>query len=84
MCTPDLDKEHDLVDPESIPWNWPDHLDNTVHTINNHVLPALNASPQEILFGMTLHPDSNTKPPLSPQPLTSKDLDTHFTLADTF
>ena len=84
MCAPDLDEEHDLVDPESIPWNWPDHLDNAVRAINDRVLPALNASPREILFGMALRPDSNTEPPLSPQPLTSKDLDTHFTLADTF
>ena len=83
MCAPDLNEDDDVVDANSIPWNWPDHLDEAVRAINDRIIPTLNASPREILFGMALHPDSNTKPPITPQPLTTRDLDTHFTLADT-
>ena len=54
ICTPDLDKEPGQVNPNYIPWNWPEHLDEAVHTINNHIIPSLNASPREILFGMPL------------------------------
>ena len=83
MCAPDLDEDDDVVDANSIPWNWPDHLDEAVRAINDRIIPTLNASPREILFGMALHPDSNTEPPITPQPLTTRDLDTHFTLANT-
>lgn len=84
ICNPNLDEEPGEVDPKSIPWNWPDHLDEAVRAINDRIIPSLNASPREILFGMPLRPDSSTEPPSTPQPLSSKDLDTHFTLADTF
>ena len=84
ICTPDLDEEPGQVNPNSIPWNWPEHLDEAVHAINDCIIPSLNASPREILFGMPLRPDSSTEPPSSPQPLSSKDLDTHFTLSDAF
>ena len=83
ICAPDLDEEPGQVDPNSIPWNWPEHLDEAVRAINC-IIPSLNASPREILFGMPLRPDSSMEPPSSPQPLSSKDLDTHFTLSDAF
>ena len=84
ICAPDLDEEPGQVNPNSIPWNWPEHLDKAVCAINDRIMPSLNASPREILFGMPLRPDSSTEPPSSPQPLSSKDLDTHFTLSNTF
>ena len=83
ICALDLDEEPGQVDPNSIPWNWPEHLDEAVCAISDHIIPSLNASPREILFGMPLRPDSSTEPPSSPQP-SSKDLDTHFTLSNTF
>ena len=54
ICTPDLDEEPGQVDPNSIPWNWPEHLDKAVCAINDRIIPSLNASPREILFGMPL------------------------------
>jgi transposase InsO family protein len=84
LCAPDLDDEPGEVDPNSIPHNWPDHLDEAVRSLNNRILPTLNATPREILFGMALRPDSNTAPIPTPTPTTNTDLDTHFTLSDSF
>ena len=84
ICTLDLNEEPGQVDPNSIPWNWPEHLDKVVHAINDRIIPLLNASPREILLGMPLRPDSSTEPPSSPQPLSSKDLNTYFTLSNAF
>jgi hypothetical protein len=84
LCAPDLDEDPGEVDPKSIPWNWPDHLDEAVRSINDRIIPTLNATPREILFGMALPPDTDSEPPLSPQPTSSKDLDNHFSLADSF
>jgi transposase InsO family protein len=84
LCAPDLDEDPGEVDPKSIPWNWPEHLDEAVRAINDRIIPALNTTPREILFGMALHPDTNSEPPLTPQPTSTEDLDTHFTLTDSF
>lgn len=84
LCSPDLNVDPDDVDPKSIPRNWPDHLDEAVRAINDRIIPTLNASPREILFGMALRPDTNTTPPNAPSPITTTDVDTHFTLADSF
>ena len=54
ICALDLDKEPGQVDPNSIPWNWPEHLNEAVHAINDRIIPLLNPSPREILFGMPL------------------------------
>jgi len=84
LCAPDLDEDPGEVDPKSIPWNWPEHLDEAIRAINDRIIPALNATPREILFGMALHPDTNSEPPLTPQPTSTEDLDTHFTLTNSF
>jgi transposase InsO family protein len=84
LCSPDLDEDPGTVDPKSIPHNWPEHLDEAIRSLNDRIIPALNATPREILFGMALRPDTNTTPPLAPQPTSPADLDTHFTLADSF
>lgn len=36
---------------EDLPQNWPDHLDAAISNLNNHILPALHYSPNEILTG---------------------------------
>jgi len=84
LCAPNLDEDPGEVNPKSIPWNWPEHLDKAVCSINDRIIPTLNATPREILFGMALRPDTNSEPPLSPQPTSPGDLDTHFSLADSF
>jgi transposase InsO family protein len=84
LCAPDLDEEPGKVDPDSIPHNWPDHLDEAIRSLNDRILPTLNATPREILFGMALRPDTNTIPVPAPTQTTNSDLDTHFTLSDSF
>ena len=84
LCAPNLDADPADVDPKSIPDNWPDHLDEAVRSLNDRIIPTLNASPREILFGMALRPDTNPLPHIPPQPTSTTDINTHFTLADSF
>jgi transposase InsO family protein len=85
LCSPDLDETPGDVDPKSIPRNWPKHLAEAIRSLNDRVIPALNATPREILFGMALRPDTQTTNPIAELlPTTNNDLDTHFTLADSF
>ena len=84
LCAPNLDEETGEVNPESIPRNWPDHLNEAV-PLNDQIIPTLNATPREILFAMALRLNTdNTSPNAPPSPTTNSDLDTHFTLADSF
>src|ERR1700683_3083399 len=84
LCAPDLDEEPGETDPNSIPRNWPDHLDEAVRSLNDRVIPTLNATPREILFGMALRPNNDPTPVPIPTPTTNSDIDTHFTLSDSF
>jgi len=85
LCSPDLHEVPGDVDPKSIPWNWPIHLAEAVRSLNDHISPALNATPREILFGMALQPNTQTTDPTSgPLPTTNDNLNTHFTLTDSF
>lgn len=83
LCSPNLDADPEDVDPASIPRNWPDHLEEAVRCINDRILPTLNATPREILFGMTFTPDTLIDNTPVPSPTTASDIDTHFTLTDT-
>jgi transposase InsO family protein len=85
LCSPDLDKVPSDVDPKSIPRNWPIHLAEVIHSLNDRIIPTLNTTPREILFGMALQPDTQTTDSTSrPLPTTNNDLNTHFTLVDSF
>jgi hypothetical protein len=50
--------------------------------MNDRILPALNATPRELLFGLPFRPDSTI--PLVPLPTSSFDTHTNFTLAEIF
>jgi hypothetical protein len=58
LCAPDIDAEfdNDNVDPKSIPTNWPDHIDKAIQQLNDRIIPALKATPRELLFGMRFQP----------------------------
>jgi hypothetical protein len=56
MCAPDLGEDN--YTGMEVPANWPDHLEAAVRCINNHVLPNLKYSPNELLLGLIV----NTKP----------------------
>ncbi|PPQ91183.1 hypothetical protein CVT25_001042 [Psilocybe cyanescens] len=70
------------IDPNAIPTNWPDHLDEAIRQLNDHILPALNATPCELLFALPFRPDRAV--PLVALPTTPTDTHINFTLAETF
>lgn len=84
VCTLDLDTDPEDTDPTLTPYNWPDHLDEAVHCLNDHIIPTLNATPWEILFGMTFQPDTTITPTPITKPPTATDIETHFTMTDSF
>jgi hypothetical protein len=85
LCSPDLDEVPDDVNPKSIPWNWPIHLTEAIHSLNDHIIPTLSATPMEILFGMALQPNTQTTDPTCRSlPITNDNLNIHFTLVDSF
>lgn len=82
LCSPDLDADPEDVDPASIPRNWPDHLDEAIRSINDHIIPTLNAMPREILFGMQFTPNTSSDTASAPTPTTPDDVNTHFVLTN--
>jgi hypothetical protein len=56
LCSPDLGE--DECNNMDLPTSWPDHLDAAVKHLNNHILPNLKFSPNELLLGLVV----NTKP----------------------
>ena len=55
LCAPDIDSDESAVELGKTPYNWPDHLEDAVRAMNDRVMPALLASPRELLFGMQLN-----------------------------
>jgi hypothetical protein len=53
LCSPDLgEEEYNAMD---IPETWPDHLKAAIKYLNNHILPNLKFSPNELLFSIVLN-----------------------------
>ena len=81
LCAPDHDNAGD-TDAQPLPQHWPDHLDEALRQLNDRILPALNASPRELLFGLPFRPD--TAVPTTPLPTTPSDTHINTTLTETF
>jgi hypothetical protein len=86
LCAPNHDEITDKIsaDPQSIPQNWPDHFDKAICQLNDHILPALYATPCKLLFGQLMSPEKQTSIPTIPFPTTPDDVHTNFTLAEMF
>jgi transposase InsO family protein len=84
LCAPDHDNIENSAetDVKALPNNWPEHLDEAIRQLNDRILPALNATPRELLFGLALRPDAPI--PLVPIPTSPADTHLNFTLAETF
>ena len=55
LCAPDLGEDTAVdEDWEKLPKTWPDHLDDAVHALNSHLLPALKYTPKELLLGLVI------------------------------
>lgn len=82
LCAPNHDSDEDdpTADAQSIPHNWPDHLEEAIRQLNDRILPALNATPRELLFALPIRPDGSL--PLKPMPPTLFDAHINFTLAE--
>lgn len=83
LCAPDLDQTaHMDVDPQSLPYNWPDYIDEAVRQMNDRVLPAIGFTPREILLGLPFEtkPESPETGPLR-QP-NEDDVLMHLAFAD--
>jgi transposase InsO family protein len=89
LCAPNYDKFVDNIEettmdtnPKPVPESWPDHLDDAVRQMNDRILPALNATPRELLFGIPFRPDVTL--PLIPLPTAPLDTHINYTLSETF
>jgi transposase InsO family protein len=85
LCAPNHDVTEDTADttdPKPIPESWPENIEEAIRQMNDRILPALNATPRELLFGLPFRPDKNI--PLVPLPTSSLDTHTNFTLAEIF
>ena len=85
LCAPNHDHMDDTADSTNlkpIPESWPEHIDEAIRQINDRILPALNATPRELLFGLPFRPDQTI--PLVPLPTSLLDTHTNFTLAEVF
>jgi len=81
LCAPDHDNTDDTTNKQ-VPENWPEHLDEAIRQLNDRILPALNSTPRELLFGLPFRPDTAT--PTVPLPTSPSDIHTNLTLSDTF
>lgn len=56
LCAPDLgEDELEGVTWETLPKNWPDHLEDAIEILNNRILPSLQYSPNELLLGLIVN-----------------------------
>jgi hypothetical protein len=57
MCALDLGEEgwKMMEKWEDLPANWPEHFDNTIFLLNNHILRALDHTPNKLFFGMVIN-----------------------------
>jgi transposase InsO family protein len=55
LCMLDVGEEDNMEGWEKLPKHWPDHLDEVVKALNNHILPVLKFSLKELLLGIAIN-----------------------------
>jgi hypothetical protein len=56
LCAPNLgEDDYKAVSWDTLPRNWPDHLDDAITALNHRILPALKFSPKELLLGQVIN-----------------------------
>jgi hypothetical protein len=56
LCAPNLgEDEYDAMTWDTLPVNWPNHLDEAVTALNHHILPTLKFLPKELLLGQVVN-----------------------------
>ena len=82
LCTPGLGKddyEHMII--KDIPSNWPDHLEEVIKHLNDHILPLLKYSPNELLLGLVVN-SHKTKSPDGIEVPTEEEVNTHLAFVE--
>ena len=54
LCAPNHDDTEDIpseANPKPTLERWPEYMDEAIRQLNDRILPALNATPRELLFG---------------------------------
>lgn len=50
LCAPNLgEDDYEGLTWDSLPLNWPNHLDDAITALNHRILPALKFSPKELI-----------------------------------
>src|SRR6267154_4233092 len=56
LCAPKLgEDDYEAISWDTLPKNWPTHLDEAVTALNYRILPALKFSPKELLLGQVIN-----------------------------
>jgi hypothetical protein len=56
LCAPDLgEDDYKAISWDTLPKNWPKHLDEAVTALNYRILPTLKFSPKELLLGQVIN-----------------------------
>ncbi|KAG8926440.1 hypothetical protein FRC01_008858 [Tulasnella sp. 417] len=63
LCSPDLNTTTPAeIDTDSIPKQWPKHLETAVAQLNDRILPATRYAPRELLFGVMMERGTPAEP----------------------
>jgi hypothetical protein len=63
LCAPGLgEDDYERMTIKDIPNNWPDYLDIDIENLNNHILPSLKYSPNELMLGLIVNSRSAENP----------------------
>lgn len=55
LCAPNVGEDNSTDNNwGNLPRTWPDHLDDTVHALKNHLLLSLKFMPKELLLGLVI------------------------------
>lgn len=56
MCSPGLDDVGTMdARPEDVARTWPDHFNDAICHLNEHIIPAIQFSPKELLLGLVVN-----------------------------
>ena len=74
LCAPELgedSEEFKAMDWATLPYKWPDHLQEAVQSLNNRILPSVGFTPKELLLGRVVNTPKTTVETAQKQPTAS-------------
>jgi transposase InsO family protein len=56
LCAPNLgEDDYETMQWVDLPKNWPIHFDDAIRILNNRLMPSLQCSPAELMFGLVIN-----------------------------